>query len=562
MAGLFSFSAIAVSGALALNHSGLIRSMIARAGVQSSASYTIQATDFNAGDGTITVGGTRWRYTNSKRTATTVTLSGVLHTLDYSGDSASGGRRGNGYTRMVFNGLNLDQQNGLVYHLKDVNGALTKTANPVSADVDLTFGGTVASSERRGIEFAQGTGSSFTFTSLTLYYDCVDVSPEVHITETEMSVGVGETGQLHTSTVDVTSADSPTYSWASDNEDVATVDNNGLVTGVGAGSANITVTMTIGENTYTDSLEVSVTAAAATVVEMAILDTSRIEGAGIFCRFSPSSASVTAAQLDTYTVSLNVEFADPNVNNAVNHYTLQEKSDSSYTAYVVMDNANGLNGAFTAQADFKDNANNTIYRAVWYYDGGKLAEELNLSVASDTVVVNDTLLLTASKGFFMEGTPTFAFESSDTDVLTLTVNDNVATLHGITAGTSAVTVTMTLGGETYTKSILITVTAGMNEIPLTITGANWGGSGCQFLNDMAFAQTEGTFQLSDYTVNVTVTGASFSYSGVGACLQGAAIYLTFNAAPAADDEYTIHCELGRGSNVYTFTVSFIGTEMQ
>ena len=562
MAGLFSFSAIAVSGALALNHSGLIRSMIARAGVQSSASYTIQATDFNAGDGTITVGGTRWRYTNSKRTATTVTLSGVLHTLDYSGDSASGGRRGNGYTRMVFNGLDLEQQVGLVYHLKDVNGTLTKTANPVSADIDLTFGGTVASSERRGIEFAQGTGSSFTFTSLTLYYDCVDVFPEVHITETEMSVGVGETGQLHTSTVDVSEGAGETYSWASDDEDVATVDNNGLVTGVGAGSANITVTMTIGENTYTDTLEVSVTAAPATVVEMATLDTSSIEGAGIFCRFNPSSASVTAAQLDTYTVSLDVEFADSNVNNAVNHYTLQEKGDSSYTAYVSMDSAVGLSGAFTAQADFKDNTNNVIYRAIWHFDNGALAQELNLNIASDTIVVGTPATLTASKGYYLDGTPTFAFESSDTNVLTLTVNDNVATLNGVAAGTSTVTVTMTLGGETYNKSIVITVTSGMTEIPLTITAANWGGSGCQFMNDMQFAQTEGTFQLSDYTVNVTVTGASFSYSGVGACLQGAAIYLTFNAAPATSDEYTIHCELGRGSNVYTFTVSFIGTEMQ
>ena len=121
---------------------------------------------------------------------------------------------------------------------------------------------------------------------------------------------------------------------------------------------------------------------------------------------------------------------------------------------------------------------------------------------------------------------------------------------------------MTLGEDTYTKSILITVTAGMNEVPLTITGANWGGSGCQFMNDMQFAQTEGTFNLADYTVNVTVTGVSFTYSGIGACLQGAAIYLTFTAAPAASDEYTVHCELSRGSNVYTFTVSFIGTDMQ
>ena len=484
MAGLFSFSAIAVSGALALNHSGLIRSMIAKAGVQSSASYTIQATDFNAGDGTITVGGTRWHYTNSKRTATTVTLSGVLYTMDYSGDSASGGRRGNGYTRMVFNGLDLEQQVGLVYHLKDVNGTLTKTANPVSADVDLTFGGTVASSDRRGIEFAQGTGSSFTFTSLTLYYDCVDVSPEVHITETEMSVGVGETGQLHTSTVDVSEGAGETYSWASDDEDVATVDNNGLVTGVGAGSANITVTMTIGENTYTDTLEVSVTAAPATVVEMATLDTSKIEGAGIFCRFNPSSASVTAAQLDTYTVSLDVEFADTNVNNAVNHYTLQEKGDSSYTAYVVMDSVVGLNGAFTAQADFKDNANNTIYRAVWHFDNGALDTPIHLSAAGFSVNEGEDLEITASKASWLEGTPSFSFESLDNNVFTVTNEGNVATVTGGSEGSATLRVTMIVEGEPYTLDKTIAVTkAGVEHLITWYTeGTNnqrnhWDGAG-------------------------------------------------------------------------------------
>ena len=135
------------------------------------------------------------------------------------------------------------------------------------------------------------------------------------------------------------------------------------------------------------------------------------------------------------------------------------------------------------------------------------------------------------------------------------------TLNGVAAGTATVTVTMSLNGESYVKAKTITVTGGMNEVALTITNAAWGGAGCQFFNDMQFAQDEGTFQLSDYSVNVEVTGVSFSYSGLGACLQGSAIYLTFTAAPGPTDQYTISCSLGRGSNLYTFSVSFLGTDM-
>ena len=75
------------------------------------------------------------------------------------------------------------------------------------------------------------------------------------------------------------------FYWTSMNPDVATVDNTGLVTGVGAGSATITVTMTVGGVDYSDSLAVTVTAAAATVVNMDILDTGQVaatkDGAGI-----------------------------------------------------------------------------------------------------------------------------------------------------------------------------------------------------------------------------------------------------------------------------------------
>ena len=560
--GLFSFAAIALSGSLILNNSGFLRSFVAH-GEPDQGSYTITAADFPvSGNGSISVGGETWNYEGATISGSTVSISGVFYTNSYSGADAADGRRGDGYTRIVINGFNKSQAVGLVVYEKAVTQAVKHTIENVTADLDLTIGGTIDGKDRRGLQFAQGAGGSFSFTSMTLYYACTAVTPEVHINETSLSVGVGETATVSTSVSDVYPSDIKTFAFSSSDENIATVDEYGVVTGVAAGNATITVTMTVNGHDYTDSLEIEVTAAAATVVEMSTLDSSRIQGAGLFCMFNPSTGGVTAAQLNDFTRTTTIEFADPNTPNAVNFVNYQDTFDNSYTAYVVMNSADGLNNAFTVTSDFRDNANNTIYRAVWHFNNGALAQELNLSIASDTVVVGTPATLTASKGYYLEGTPTFAFQSSDTNVLTLNVNDNVATLNGVAAGTSTVTVTMTLGEDTYTKSILITVTAGMNEVPLTITGANWGGSGCQFMNDMQFAQTEGTFNLADYTVNVTVTGVSFTYSGIGACLQGAAIYLTFTAGPAASDEYTVHCELSRGSNVYTFTVSFIGTDMQ
>jgi len=70
------------------------------------------------------------------------------------------------------------------------------------------------------------------------------------------SLEVGQTTQL-TETVNPANADDKSVSWSSDNTSVATVDANGLVTAVAAGSATITVTTTDGSFTATASISVS-----------------------------------------------------------------------------------------------------------------------------------------------------------------------------------------------------------------------------------------------------------------------------------------------------------------
>src|SRR6056297_2364232 len=73
---------------------------------------------------------------------------------------------------------------------------------------------------------------------------CVPPVPEVidvtgvSITEDDQSIKVDETLQL-TAVVTPEDADNKAITWESDNEDVVTVDENGLVTALSRGTANI-----------------------------------------------------------------------------------------------------------------------------------------------------------------------------------------------------------------------------------------------------------------------------------------------------------------------------------
>jgi uncharacterized protein YjdB len=77
----------------------------------------------------------------------------------------------------------------------------------------------------------------------------------VSVTPTSATVGVGKTQQL-TAAVAPANADDTSVSWSSSNESVATVDSNGLVTGVAEGDATITVTTTDGSYTATCAISV------------------------------------------------------------------------------------------------------------------------------------------------------------------------------------------------------------------------------------------------------------------------------------------------------------------
>lgn len=76
----------------------------------------------------------------------------------------------------------------------------------------------------------------------------------INIESDDLELNVGDTQKL-TFTINPEDADPTTYTWTTSNENVVTVDNDGNVTAVGAGAAEITVTA---ENGVSDSIVVTV----------------------------------------------------------------------------------------------------------------------------------------------------------------------------------------------------------------------------------------------------------------------------------------------------------------
>ena len=460
-AAAFAMTGIVVAGAVALVNHGGFAPYLTKASPKENGSYTLTAANFSNGAGDVVVGdGITWHYNSVAVVGDTVTVSDVMYTSVRSGSTRNGSRRGDGYTRLQFTGLDLTDAVGLVVHETDIDGAVKKGGNEVSADVDLTFGGTVSSEDRRGLHFAQAGGSSFSFTSLTLSYDCTAVSPAVEITTAAPTLDVGENAVLQTATSDVFAGDVTAFNWVSSDTDVATIVGNGAtatVTGVADGTATVTVTMSVnGEGAFTDTLLVTVSETPSTPVDVDLGEGSFILGNQVFTYFDTTSTGKTAAQITALPMTAKLE----GINNTIASNEIQSVVDNTFRVYSPMANgAVGLSDAFTLTYTFKDSVNHYKYIGVAHYDGGELVPAISLSAASFSVDEGDTLEVTASKAsYFTTGTPTFTFQSLDTDVFTVSAVDNVATITGVEEGSANLRVTMNLNGKTYVVEKTIGVT--------------------------------------------------------------------------------------------------------
>lgn len=256
-------------------------------------------------------------------------------------------------------------------------------------------------------------------------YDGADVEG-VRLSETILSLITTQTWQL-TPTVNPVIADQPAVSWSSDNTSVATVDANGLVTGVNDGTANITVATNDGG--FTATCAVSVTTR---VIDVSV---------------SPSTSSL--APLETLQLTTTIVPED-----AVDRSVTWSSSDES----VATVDANGLVSAV---------ADGTASITVTTNDRGLTAScEITVFTNVIGVSVNPTSL-TLALFESAQLTATLSPANATNDSITwFSDNSSVAqvTDNGLVKGYAdgTATITATTDDGNYTATCEVTVGTGIN----------------------------------------------------------------------------------------------------
>ena len=172
---------------------------------------------------------------------------------------ANGGIANNSSTSIQY-GTGNEENGGIVF-----DGSIGTVYGSVTLQEDLTIG--------EGESLKLDSGASLNTGEYTLKVDGGTLTGDVtgtviykvtgvslNKTSTELTVGQSET---LTATITPDNATNKNVTWSSDNQNVATVDANGNVTAVGAGTAQITVTTADGS--FTDTCQVTINAATVSV---------------------------------------------------------------------------------------------------------------------------------------------------------------------------------------------------------------------------------------------------------------------------------------------------------
>ena len=135
---------------------------------------------------------------------------------------------------------------------KDDTLGLYEEGSTVTFTAETIEGKPFASWTATGVTLTDSTKATISFTmpgnDVTLTTAYTTLVSAVSLNKTELALTVGDTQTL-TATITPDDANNKNVSWSSDKPSVATVDENGTVTAVAAGTANITVKTVDGEKT-------------------------------------------------------------------------------------------------------------------------------------------------------------------------------------------------------------------------------------------------------------------------------------------------------------------------
>ncbi|MBN1598076.1 MAG: Ig-like domain-containing protein, partial [Bacteroidales bacterium] len=158
------------------------------------------------------------------------------------------------------------------------------------------------------ISITNSSTFTFTFDDQTLYYTVTDEGSSnvsvtgVSVSPTSAILSVGDTQQL-SANISPSNATNQSITWSSSNTGVATVNSVGLVTGVAAGTATITVSTNDGGYTATSSITVTSTSVqtpyAGTIAIPGIIEAENYDNGGEGVAYHDNDASNNGGQYRT-----------------------------------------------------------------------------------------------------------------------------------------------------------------------------------------------------------------------------------------------------------------------
>lgn len=412
----------------------------------------VSAADIAAGikDGTsgeFIVSGTKFHVDGATVAGSTATISGgTLFNVDYSGSTVSANKRaGAGFHKVVINDMvSKTGANSTFFDNgeKKIGGQAIGAVSQKAYQINTVVDGTNA----KKVFFAFGAGKGTSFSSIDFYYTCEDAVPTLSAIKGANAISAGEDITLEAVTKYTTGA--VTFEWSTSSDAVSIKANGKTATihGEKGGDAVVTCKMTDGAVVASLTHAINVKAQAATKKEVVFLDTSVIEGAGVHIRINTTAMGITLEQLKNLEREVEI---------TTGSFTIQDQFFQGEEFFISMNGA-PVGNPFAVKLTFKDPANNVVYEGTINFRNDKVALPLNISGAT-SVKVGATAEVKAEKGFYLDGDATFAFESKNPELFTVTANGGVATIKGVAKGQGKLAITMTLAGKTYTAERAITV---------------------------------------------------------------------------------------------------------
>ena len=238
--------------------------------------------------------------------------------------------------------------------------------------------------------------------------------------------------------------------YQSSNTNIATVDNSGLITGVSAGSATITVSYTEGGITKTATIDVTVVEIPKVLTSIAVLPSSMSMHIGD----SETIASITAHYDDESNITIGLDLASYSSNN------------TGIASVNTTGRVTGVSaGSATITVSYTEGGiTKTDTVSVTVSEAPKVLTSISVLPSTMTIRKGQSQTIDSITAYY-NNAPSANIELSacnyQSNVPNVTVTNGVIKVSSICAATSAIiTVTYTEGGVTKSDTVNVTITGG------------------------------------------------------------------------------------------------------